>query len=144
MTTKVSTLESSMQKTNLLLGNIEKDLGWEGHRHQSYEALRAVLQALRDRLPLDETINFAAQLPLVIKGVFFDGWQPQDVPIKMTRDEFVERISKDLNFLKIEDGTGRIIKAVLDNLFQIINPDEANKLLDILPSDISSLLRIEL
>jgi uncharacterized protein (DUF2267 family) len=55
------------------LKQIETELGWENHRNMSYAALRPVLHALRDRLTVQEAADLAAQLPLLVKGIFFDG-----------------------------------------------------------------------
>ncbi|MFD2248278.1 DUF2267 domain-containing protein [Pontibacter ruber] len=42
---------------------------------------RAVLQAIRDRLPVNEAIHFAAQLPIIWKGIYFDQYDPDKVPV---------------------------------------------------------------
>jgi len=34
----------------------------------------------------------AAQLPTLIRGLFFEGWKPAKVPVKMTKQEFLERV----------------------------------------------------
>lgn len=43
---------------------------------QAYRVLRAVLQSLRDRLTVEE----AAHLPMVIRGVYYDGFRPSELP----------------------------------------------------------------
>ena len=51
-----STFETSMDKTNLILKDIEQAYGWpRERRNQSYLALRTVLHLLRDRLPVEES-----------------------------------------------------------------------------------------
>jgi len=39
-------------------------------------ALRAGLHALRDRLTVEEAAHLAAQLPIAVRGLFFEGWHP--------------------------------------------------------------------
>jgi uncharacterized protein (DUF2267 family) len=51
-------------------------------RNQSYSALRAVLHALRDRLTVAETAHLSAQLPMLIRGIYFKGWDPTKVPVR--------------------------------------------------------------
>jgi uncharacterized protein (DUF2267 family) len=46
-------------------------------------ALRAGLQALRDRLTVDEAAQLAAQLPLLVRGLFFEGWDPSGKPMRL-------------------------------------------------------------
>lgn len=49
--------------------------------HKALHALRAGLHALRDRLSVDEAAQLSAQLPLLIRGLFFEGWVPRDTPL---------------------------------------------------------------
>jgi uncharacterized protein (DUF2267 family) len=55
--------------------------------HRAYTALRAVLHALRDRLPLNEAVQLGAQLPTFLRGVFYEGWNPAHTPLKDRRRE---------------------------------------------------------
>ena len=56
--------------------------------------LRAVLHQLRDRLTLEEAVDLAAQLPIVVRGIYYEGWQPSKVPVKIKkRKEFVEDVN---------------------------------------------------
>jgi uncharacterized protein (DUF2267 family) len=38
--------------------------------------LRSVLHALRDRLPVIASVRFGAQLPALLRGIYYEGWQP--------------------------------------------------------------------
>jgi uncharacterized protein (DUF2267 family) len=87
---QVEVLVSSMQKTNEWLRDIAAELG-EGNRHHAYAALRATLHALRDRLSVEQTAHLAAQLPLVVRGIYFEGWNPVQTSSRVrTRDDFLE------------------------------------------------------
>jgi uncharacterized protein (DUF2267 family) len=69
------TFSTTVEKTNRILKDIEKAYGWPKElRNQSYAALSAVLHSLRDRLTVDESDQLAAQLPLLVRGMYFDGW----------------------------------------------------------------------
>jgi uncharacterized protein (DUF2267 family) len=48
---------------------------------KGYVALRAGLQALRDRLPVSEAAQLAAQLPMLVRGLFYEGWRPAATPV---------------------------------------------------------------
>ena len=49
-------------------------------KNDGYKALRAVLQTLRDQLPVNEAVHFASQLPLLLRGLLFEEWRPANVP----------------------------------------------------------------
>ena len=42
--------------------------------------LRTVLHAIRDFLIVDEAADLAAQLPVLIRGIFYEGWDPSSTP----------------------------------------------------------------
>lgn len=85
-------LETTLHKTHEWLGAISDRSHLD--THESYQALRAVLQTLRDRLPADEAAHLAAQLPLLIRGIFFEGWRPSVVPMESDLGEFLEGVSE--------------------------------------------------
>lgn len=85
-------LETTLHKTHEWLGAISDQSHLD--THESYQALRAVLQTLRDRLPADESAHLAAQLPLLIRGIFFEGWRPSMVPLKADLGEFLQAVSE--------------------------------------------------
>lgn len=82
-------LESTIQKTHEWIKQLEAALRWED-RHFAYLALRAVLHALRDRLPLPTASRLGDQLPLLIRGIYYEDWSPTR-PQKMARwpEEFL-------------------------------------------------------
>jgi uncharacterized protein (DUF2267 family) len=95
MSTGVDVFDTTLQKTIALLKDICNEFGWpEERRQQAYSALRSVLHAIRDRLPVIEAANFAAQLPMLVRGFYYEGWKPESVPIKMHRQEFFAEVQK--------------------------------------------------
>lgn len=81
--------DDTVQKTNLWLNEIldhisagtwDTDDKEEHHRRRAYNALRAVLLTIRDRLPTGLSANFAAQLPLLVRGIYYDQYEPEVQP----------------------------------------------------------------
>jgi uncharacterized protein (DUF2267 family) len=71
-TNRVDVLDRSLEKTHIWLGDLAEELGSDD-RHYAYRVLRAFLHALRDHLPIDEVASVAAQLPMFIRGIFYEG-----------------------------------------------------------------------
>jgi uncharacterized protein (DUF2267 family) len=64
---------------------------------QAYSYLRAVLHALRDRLTMDEAVHFAAQLPMMVRGFYYEGWKPSTTPVDVrTPEAFFELVRANL------------------------------------------------
>jgi uncharacterized protein (DUF2267 family) len=99
-----------LEKTNGVLKRIEENYGWpKERRNQSYDGLRTVLHALRDRLTVEEAAQLSAQLPMLIRGIYFEGWDPAKVPMKMHRNDFLERINAEFRH-EVPGGRGTPVR----------------------------------
>jgi uncharacterized protein (DUF2267 family) len=108
-------------------------LDWE-QPQRAYVALRAVLHTLRDRLPVIEAAHLGAQLPMLIRGIYYEGWTPVDKPVKMHRDEFLARIRDHFrNEPKID--ARKITRAVFEVMAAQLDAGEMSKVLALLPSE---------
>ena len=92
--TGVDSLDRSIDKANVWLADIDAGFG-TSDRHLAYRVLRAWLHCLRDRLSVEVAAHFAAQLPELLRGVFFDGWNPAKVPHKYDRAAYVARFARE-------------------------------------------------
>ncbi|MCG5443957.1 DUF2267 domain-containing protein [Micromonospora sp. NIE79] len=136
----ISAFESSLDKTNLILKDIENAYGWpKDRRNQSYAALRTVLHLLRDRLPVDESVEFAQQLPVLVRGIYFDGWVPSDVPIKLNRDDFLYEVRQGFPY-DAEGGPERVTQVVLDTLRRHVTQGEWQDVKDTMPKDLATMM----
>lgn len=73
------------------LDDLMARLGWHD-RQRTWAALGAALHALRDALPQDAAIDVGNQLPLLLRGLYYDGWHPRGRGAAHTRPAFLERI----------------------------------------------------
>ncbi|MEU4681180.1 DUF2267 domain-containing protein [Micromonospora sp. NPDC023737] len=136
----ISAIESSLDKTNLILKDIEKAYGWpKEQRNQSYAALRTVLHLLRDRMPVQESVEFAQQLPVVVRGIYFDGWKPSDVPVKLNREDFLYEVRQGFPY-DVEGGTERVVQVVLDTLRRHVTQGEWEDVKDTMPRDLARMM----
>ncbi|MGC1214486.1 MAG: DUF2267 domain-containing protein [Micromonospora sp.] len=136
----ISAFESSLDKTNLILKDIEQAYGWpKEQRNQSYAALRTVLHLLRDRMPVQESAEFAAQLPVLLRGIYFEGWQPESVPIKLNRDDFLYEVRQGFPY-DVEGGTQRVVQVVLDALRKHVTQGEWEEVKATMPQDLVQMM----
>jgi uncharacterized protein (DUF2267 family) len=134
--TGLATFDDTIQKTNEILKEIGEKFGWETRRNQTYLALKTVLQTLRDRLTIEESADLAAQLPMLIRGFYYEGWKPSHVPIKMTQPEFSQIIREKFPFdLPPGIGIEDMIRGVIEVLQKHIGKGELKQIRDILPED---------
>ena len=88
----LSVFDETLQLTNIWLKELMDEMGWEDRR-RAYLGLRLVLQAIRDHLTPDEAVHLGAQLPLLVRGFYYEGWQPARTPDRNRNvDDFLHRI----------------------------------------------------
>lgn len=98
-----------------------------------------MLHTLRDRLPVVEAVHLGSQLPMLIRGFYYEGWSPLDKPLKFTRDEFLMTVGTYFRGDPEVSGVP-VTRAVVETLAAHIDPGELNKLVHVLPRDFADLL----
>jgi uncharacterized protein (DUF2267 family) len=131
-------VERSVHKTNEWLNGIRDELGQED-REEAWRILKADLQVLRDQLTIDEAAQFAAQLPLVLRGAFYEGFDPGHQAKVRHRDEFLALFAERAALSDSTDAE-RALGAATSVLSSHITPGELDDLAAQLPSDLRSVL----
>jgi uncharacterized protein (DUF2267 family) len=133
-------MDTTVDKTNRVLKEIEETYGWpKDRRNQSYTALRVVLHALRDRLTVEEGAQFAAQLPTLIRGVYYEGWNPSRVPVKMDGAEFLARIRQEFPY-DVEGDIELLTQTVLRALGQFVTAGEWDDITSSMPGELAAII----
>ena len=135
--TGLPAFDSTIHTTNVWLKELGEEMGW-ADRHEAYHALRDVLHALRDRLPVDVAAALGAQLPMLVRGFYYEGWHPGDKPLRERhREEFLQHIGT------LPDEPTRQSERAARAVFRILNrhlsPGEVQKVKLCLPGDIRAL-----
>lgn len=135
--TGVRSLDQSIDKTNAWLAEVAGEFGTED-RQFAYRVTRAWLHTLRDRLPVQVAANFAAQLPELLRGVFYTGWNPGKVPVKFGPREYALRFARDAGVRETEvaRAAGLVTRAVRRH----VSGGALDEALDVLPVDLGELI----
>ncbi|WP_329204140.1 DUF2267 domain-containing protein [Streptomyces sp. NBC_00683] len=138
--TTFSSFDTMVDKANRLLRDIEEANGWpKERRKQSYAALRAVLHRLRDRLSVDGAVHLGAQLPTLIRGVYYDGWKPSGTPVKLSGEDFFQRVRDDFPYA-VDGGIEKVVRTVLEALKRYVSEGEWDHLKSGLPNSLAAVL----
>jgi uncharacterized protein (DUF2267 family) len=134
--TGVSNLDHSIEKANAWLAEVAGEFGTEDRRF-AYRVTRAWMHSLRDRLPVPLAAHFAAQLPELLRGVFYDGWNPSHVPVKFDDAEYIRRFAHDANIhsTEVKQAAGLVTKVVRHH----VSAGAIDEAMDALPADIRKL-----
>ncbi len=89
--TAIQELNASVRATEDWVDDLMCRLGWHD-RERGYLALLAALHALRDCLPRDEAVYVGAQLPPLLRGLYYEGWHPGGRRRAENRSAFLDRI----------------------------------------------------
>lgn len=138
--TAFSSLEKSTQKTKEWLHEVQDELGWEDE-NMVYLAFRSVIQTLRDRLPIEEAIELGDELPMVMKGIYYEGYSTRHKPEKIkNRTEFFQKVQEKSprTPLKTEEAT-RAVFHLLEK--KLGGAGEIKQVRSNLPKDIQNLWR---
>jgi uncharacterized protein (DUF2267 family) len=136
--TGLDVFDSTVQKTKTWLNDLMQITGWTDRR-TAYRALRATLHALRDRLVVDEVAQLSAQLPMLIRGLYFEGWDPSSRALKERHlEQFLARIEQELR--GDEDlQPEQVARAVFEVMQRRVTQGEIEDVRHILPSKIRAL-----
>jgi uncharacterized protein (DUF2267 family) len=99
---------------------------------RAWRVLRAVLHALRDRLPLDVLAHFSAQLPMLVRGAMFEGWDPTGKPERIDRGEFLVRVRREAHLDSITEAK-QAVEAVVAVLWTHVSEGVMRPVAESLP-----------
>ena len=135
--TGLEVFDKTIHTTNEWLKDLMFELGWED-RHKAYTALRSSLHALRDNLTVDEAKDLASQLPMLIRGFYYENWKPSALPQRTkSKEQFFQRIQDAFPNETVDAES--IVRAVFKLLHFRISEGEVQDIRGMLPPAIAEL-----
>ena len=136
--TGLDVFDTTVQKTHTWLNELMEELGLQD-KHKAYLAMRATLHALRDRLTVDEVAQLAAQLPMLIRGFYYEGWDPSDKPLKERhKAQFLARMEQQFRGDDCIDPE-RVARAVFTVLANRVSAGEIADVKNVVPAELREL-----
>lgn len=138
--THVAAFETTLQKTHSWLDELARIGGFDDES-QAYTAARAVLHALRDRLIVNEAAHLGAQLPMLIRGFYYEGWHPAKTPRDDLhhKEEFVEAVRQNLRHAADRIDAEHATRSVFGLLQEKVTRGEIEDVKQELPKDLQEL-----
>jgi len=131
--------DASLQKTQIWINDLMSELGWEENPQKACLALRTALHALRDRLTVEEAVHLGAQLPILIRGVYYEGWTLTGKPVKERhKTEFLAHVANVFRDDETVDPE-KVMRAVFKVLARHVTAGETEDVKHMLPKSLQEL-----
>jgi uncharacterized protein (DUF2267 family) len=136
---RTNTIDHAADSAQLWLRAIAAQL--DDDLRTAYHALRAVLHIMRDRLPLPDAVGLGAQLPLLIRGIYYEDWSPHATPPRARHvEEFLGLIERSMVDASTKLEPQQIVGAVCDQLRAHLAPGDLDRVLTAMPPGLRLLL----
>lgn len=112
-------IEQKCKETLLWVKRVAEMTEWPEREDWAFKALRAVLHAIRDQTTIEEAFHLSAQLPVLLRGYFFEGYNPSAPKKKLNSNQFLTGIQNNLgtsNKLSAEEAFNAVINVLYDHV----------------------------
>jgi uncharacterized protein (DUF2267 family) len=130
--------EQALRTAGEWMDELRQELGTPDIQ-SAYRAMRSVLHALRDQLIATESADLAAQLPMLIRGLYYEGYRPTEAPDRIrTCERFLQRIERELVPV-VDPDPAEAARAVFTVIQNHVSAGEVCDVCRMLPMEIQSL-----
>ena len=130
----IDAFDKTLQTTHIWLNEIMDEIGPD--RQVAWKVLSTVLHKLRDKLPIGLAAHLGAELPLLVRGVYYDQFEPAKLPIECdTREQFAAEVAEWLSDTRPVDPDAAV-RAVFGVLSRHVSPGQIDKVCQALPKQL--------
>jgi uncharacterized protein (DUF2267 family) len=139
--TGLDTFDKTLQTTHVWLDDICEELGPD--KQVAWHALGAVLRAIRDRIPVELAAHLGAELPILVRGTYYDQYKPEAQPEAFrSRAEFLEHVEKGLAGAR-PTNPETATRAVLETLARHVPHGQLEKVRHALPEEVRAIWHLD-
>lgn len=132
---------------NRFLNEYSKAMNLGNNTEKAGRILVAILHALRDIIPIQESFQFMAQLPMFIKGAYVQGWSNKKKKLRIKRmSEFIDLVRQHdgaaavNDFEYSEEVAEQYIKTTFIYLRRYVSLGELEDIRDSLPKELKGMV----
>jgi uncharacterized protein (DUF2267 family) len=137
--TGLDVFDETIQTTHIWLDELMKDEAIGPDKNLAWHVLGAVLRAIRDRLPVDLAAHFGSQLPILVRGTYYDQFRPADLPSReRSLEGFLDGIGRELAMsrpVNLRNAT----RAVFAIISHHVNRGQIDKVRESLPDEVRAI-----
>lgn len=131
--------DRTLQTTHIWLDEIMRDIGPD--RQVAWKVLSVVLRKIRDLLPVELAAHLGAELPLLVRGVYYDQYQPGRMPVRCNGlEQFHAEVGEWLGDIRPVDPA-QAVRSVFGVLTRHIAEGQVANVQDALPKSIRDVWR---
>lgn len=130
--------DKTLQTTNIWLNELMQEIGSD--RQVAWHVLGTVLKAIRDRIPLELAVHLGSQLPLLVRGIYYDQWHAPGRMDEKPRslDAFLEPIGQRLAQIRPMNAR-TATRAVFQILSRHVSQGQVAKVRHALPEEVRTI-----
>ncbi len=135
----IEIFDAPLQKAQIWLNELMSELRWENKPQKTFLALRTALHVLRDRLTVEEAVHLGAQIPILIRGFYYEGWTLTQKPVKERhKSEFLDHVA---HVFRDDDTVDpeKVMRAVFKIMARHISAGELEDVKHVLPKSLQEL-----
>ncbi|TIQ27709.1 DUF2267 domain-containing protein [Mesorhizobium sp.] len=139
--TSVTSFAHADEQAQQWVNELAQDLDWSEQR--AYRFLKSVLHTLRDWLSPKEMADLSAQLPTLIRGMYFEGWRPSGEPmLERKKRDFVICVRNSFGY-ELDVDIDKAIEAVFKLLDHHVSHGEIVQVRNSMKKSLRQLWRMD-
>ena len=129
-----------IQPAELFIKEVAEELGNIQDTKAALRVTRSVFHTLRDMLTPEESLHLVAQLPMILKAIYVDGWKPGTVNRIRSMQEFLNCLKSNSDRPEVDFGNNdeavNAVQCVLDVVQRHVTIGEIAHIVDQFPQEL--------